>query len=319
MKILISNQYLFRRYFLVIFSLLWLSCSDDDNTVDYNQNAAINQSVLDPYLQVTTGFVPFKPGTAEYTIGFNVINGVKALDKVNIYATFKDAGTGKSSNEVLVETYDIDSPYRTVVTDQLTYNELKEGFTINDGSLPASDEDIVPGSGWTFRFEGVEASGNAVDLPGAINMVLSKYAGLYVVSESTYVRGPGEFLGDWNGTEVFIGHVDEVTLSYNDRWGVFDWSGCSFNFSIDPTSKAITVPILTDCGVFSGTGAINCKDNAGSFKNLSDYLGHAVCPVSNILIDDEVNGKHVIKLTYGYMGANGIPRAFTETLTKIVD
>jgi hypothetical protein len=64
-----------------------LSC-DDEPEIDYDETAAIDQQVLDPYLQVTTGFVSFTPGTPEYSIGFNVINGVKKIDKVNVLHYF---------------------------------------------------------------------------------------------------------------------------------------------------------------------------------------------------------------------------------------
>lgn len=279
--------------------------------MNYDKTAAINQQVLDPYLQVTTGFVSFTPGTPEYSIGFNVINGVKAINKVNVYTTFKDAGSGLSSNEHLIGTYNVTDPYRTIITDKLTYAELKDGLTVNGQPLPASDEDVVPGSGWTYRFEGVNQSGEPVSLLGAINMVFSKYAGLYKVIESKYYR-IGVLTAEWTGQERFIGHVDDVTLSYNDYWGSFAWAGASFNFSIDPTTKAITVPILTSSGLFGGNRAINCKTDKGLFKNVP-------CDGSSILVEDEVTGKHKIYLTYGYFTDGSGPREFYEVLEKIVN
>lgn len=318
MKLFIDKGFLLKRVLAVAMAMLWLSC-EEDRDINYSENDAIDQVILDPYLQVVTGFIPFEIGTEKYGLTFNVINGVNEVTAVKLYGSFYDAASGLTSNEVQYGEYSVDSPLRTVLTDSLTYDELKAGLTIDGNPLPDTDADIGPGSGWSFRFEGVYASGETLPLAGAINMVLSKYAGIYVVSESKYVRGVGEDFGGWDGTEVFIGFVDENTLSYNDRWGYFDWAGCSFHISIDPETGEVEVPILTDCGVFAGTGPITCQDNKNAFGNLAAVLGYHPCDVSNIIIDDAVNGAHVIKLTYGYMGANGIPRAFTETLTKVVN
>lgn len=306
-----SNRY-FKGFLLItFFSLLWLSCDDESNEIEYSENTAIEQQVSSPYIQVITGFVSFKPGTAEYSIGFNVINGVKSLSKVNVYTTFKDAKSGSFSNERLIGSYDVTSPYRTVVTDKLTYAELREGFTVNGQALPASDVDVAPGSGWTYRFEGIETSGASVSLLGAINMVFSKYAGLYKVIESSYYR-IGVLTSTWTDQERFIGHVDDVTLSHNDYWGPFGWTGSSFNFTVDPTSKAITVPVITESGIYTGTRAIGCKTDKGLFKNVP-------CDGSNKLVEDDVTGKHKIYLTYGYFTDGSGAREFYEVLEKIVN
>ena len=318
MKIFINSGRIMKRFLLVGIVLCWLSC-EEDRVITYDTSSGIVQQVSNPYLQVTTGFVPFKPDIEKYTISFNVINGVKAISKVNVYATFSDAGSKKTSQEILFETYNVTSPTRTVIEDELTYADLKKGLTVNGTSLPDDADAIIPGSGWSFRFEGVGPTGEAVPLIGAINIVLSKYAGIYEVIESAYVRGPEEYLGDWNGTEIFIGHIDDKTLSHNDYWGIFEWGGCAFNFEVDPDTKVVTAPILTECGLFSGVSSIGCAKEASSFKNLNAYLGYKVCEVNNIVIDDEVTGAHIIKLSYGYIGANGIPRAFTEVLRKKVD
>lgn len=295
---------------IAFLSLLALSCNDDAE-IDYNEDKAITQQISNPYLQVTTSFVPFKPGSAEYKIGFNVINGVKEINKVNVYTTFKDAKSGEFSNERLIGTYNITSAYRTVVTDNLTYAELKEGLTVDGAALPANDADIAPGSSWSFRFEGITTTGSDLSLLGTINMVFSKYAGNYKVIDASYYR-IGVLTAQWAGEERFIGHVDDVTLSYNDHWGSFAWAGASFNFTVDPTTQAITVPILTASGLFGGTRAIGCKTDKAVFKSVP-------CDGSNKLVEDPIAGKHKIYLTYGYFTDGSGPREFYEVLEKIVN
>lgn len=321
MKIITNIRYHLRRYIpIVVMSLLWISC-EDDRAITYSESAT--QEMPDPYLQVVTGFVPFEVGTPEYELEFNVINGTNAITALKLFGTFFDAGSGKSSNEMLFGEYPVTSPLRTVITDKFTYNELKTGLTVDGTPLPAADADVFPGSGWSFRFEGVRA-GQSFSMIGSINMVLSKYAGIYKVTGSTYMRIqldpvvlPPDGVAEWDGEEVFIGFVDQNTLSYNDRWGVFAWPGGSFNFSYDEDGR-ISGPVLTASGLFSGTELATCGDNKNAFNNLSTYLGYSVCDQSNVIIDNDATGEHVIKLTYGYLGGGGY-RQFTETLTKIVN
>lgn len=323
MKIFNNNsKHLIRRYFIMAVTVLcWLAC-EEDREVDYSEADAIELENADPYLQVVTGFVPFEVGTKAYGLQFNAINGTKTLSTVKLYGTFYDAETGTYSNEVLYGEYEVESSGRTVITDSLTYDELKEGVLVNGNPLPDKDEDIFAGSGWSFRFEGDFASGETKSLAGAINMVLSKYAGIYTVSESTYMRiqvdpatFPGEGVAHWDGNEVFIGFVDQNTLSYNDAWGYFSWPGGSFNFSYDEEGEITEFEF--PFGSYSGTPA-TCMDSPSGFNNLSAYLGYNVCDESLVIIDNDETGEHVIKLTYGYLGSGGY-RQFTETLTKKVD
>ena len=296
------------------------SCQEE--LVTYDSSAPVYQKQADPYLQVITGFLQFEPGTAAYDFQFNLINGTNALNEIKMYKTFYDAGVKKSSDEVMVGSYTTSDPLRNVVELSLTYDDLASGITVDGNSLPASDEDIVPGSGWSFRFEGVRSSsGETVDLDGAINMVLSKYAGLYEVVESKYVRSTSivEDFGGWNGSQVFIGFVSETELSYNDAWGYFAWGGCHFDIKYNPETLVVTdVPVLTECGLFSGDSRLTCAGDAVRFTDLNAALGFDACDVSNIIVDDDVNGEHEIILTYGYLASSG-PRQFYEKLRKIVN
>ena len=75
---------------------------------------------------------------------------------------------------------------------------------------------------------------------------------------------------------------------------------------------AIEVPIITESGLYSGNRALSCKTDKNQFKNVP-------CDGSNILIEDNVNGKHIIKITYGYFTDGSGPREFYEVLEKIVN
>jgi len=147
-------------------------------------------------------------------------------------------------------------------------------------------------------------------LPGNIRVgVLSRFAGLYEVIESKYYR-IGVLTAEWTGQTRFIGSVDATTFSYNDFWGNFAWGGNAFHFRLDESDNSIQVPILVD-GLFSGTRALDCDVEPQT-------IGFVFCAGSNVLIQDEVGGHHVIKLTYGYFNdADGGSREFYEVLRKL--
>jgi len=326
MKIFENRKSLLRRYLIMaIASLTWLAC-EDDREVGYDPAAGQGLEHADPYLQVVTGFIPFEVGTEGYDLEFNAVNGLDALSKVKMYGVYTDAESGITSEPVLYGEYDVQPDGRTVVVDNLTYAELREGIVIDGEPLGESDEDVFPGSGWSFSFEGIYADGKTLPLGGRIDMVLSKYAGIYTVSDSHYMRiqpdmalFPPTGVANWDGAEVFIGFVNANTLSYNDRWGYFETPGCKWAFSYDETNQ-ITEIILSDgivCASSAATVATCATPNA--FKNLSTWLGvDDICAESMVIIDNNETGEHVIKLTYGYLGGGGY-RQFTETLTKKVD
>lgn len=283
---------------------------DDSDYVTYDGEAF--QDVADPFLRIKTPVLSFQAGIPSYHMEFDVINGANRLNTIDIYKTFTDAVTGASSNEALLGTYTIEGDDYTVVTDELTYEDLKTGLTVNGGSLPDNQAELAVGSLWVFRLVGHYASGKAQQMGGSIRVgVLSRFAGFYRVVQSEYYRinVPRPDLA-WTGQTRFIGSVDATTFSYNDYWGLFAWAGNSFNFELDESNNKIRVPILTASGLFSGNRAINCVDDAAVLVNVH-------CDESNILIPDDVTGKHVIKLSYGYFTNGSGPREFYEVLEKI--
>jgi hypothetical protein len=216
------------------------------------------------------------------------------------------------SNEVLLKTYPLEAGQVTTIVADLTYADLKAGLTVNGAGLPDDDVDIAIGSGWQFRFVGRRGEGE-IPLSGSVRVgVLSRFAGIYRVVEAEYFRiGVPTNAGAWVGQTRFIGSVDATTFSYNDFWGPFVWTGSSFNFTLDESDNTINVPIPVNGALFSGDRALNCNIEPEIFVNVS-------CDGSNILIPDDVNGKHRIILTYGYFtNADSGAREFYEVLEKI--
>ena len=307
-------KYLFS---LILISGFIVSCNkDNDSTINYETGA--NVAIPESYLQVSTPVISFQGGIPNYTYAYNVVKGVRNVTKVNIYKVFSDPKTGGVSNKALFMSDDIGNDVRTSVSRTFTYADLRSGLQVNGSDLPSSDTQVNIGASWKLNFTGVLSSGEEIPLKGSMVVaVLSPYAGLYRVVESEYFR-IGVFSTDWNGETRFIGSVDETTYSYNDYWGVFNWTGNSFRFKIDPTTNKITAPILVNGALFSGSRAMSCPDDANLFISSSTYN----CDNMNVLEKDPANpassaGKHKIKLIYGYFTNGSGPREFYEVLEKI--
>lgn len=307
MKKTIINTLFNVRALVMVSALFGASCSEDTD-IDYSESSAIKQEVPDAYLQILTPVVGFQAGTESYTLSMYAINATKDINKIMVYSVFTDAATGLVSDEVELTSFPVSAPNRSLVEGTLTYADLKDGVLIDGDPLPENEADLKVGSGWKLRFEGVRPNGDVVPLKGNINIaVLSRFAGMYKVLYGSYLRFDG-ISADYTGQERFIGSVDETTFSYNDYWGSFAWTGNQFNFTIDFDDNSIYVPILVD-GLFSGTKPLRCGE---------DTFFNQPCEGSNILIPNEVDGKHKINLTYGYLGTGG-NREFHERLEKIVE
>ena len=81
----------------------------------------------------------------------------------------------------------------------------------------------------------------------------------------------------------------------------------------------MTIPLLDENGqlahgdpLFSGNRALGCHTEPELFTNVP-------CDGSNMLIPDDVNGKHRMILTYGYFTDGSGLREFYEVLEKIVN
>lgn len=290
---------------LPVFAIFLIASCGEADLVEYE--TGLTQKITDASLQIETKVVQFQGGTPNYDFKFALINGVRKVTKINVYSVFTDAKTKLLSSKVLLKSYNVGNDAKTNFAEKLTYADLKNGITIGGAPLPADDKSLAVGSGWKLSFEGETAQG-AINLPGIVNVgVLSIYAGIYTVIESKYYR-INAFTADWDGGERFIGSVDETTFSHPDYWGNFDWAGKAFNFKVDFSNNSIEVPVLIDGAIFSGLNAIDCTTTPTAFANVP-------CQGSNVLIPDPINGKHIIKLTYGYHAANG-EREFYEVLQK---
>jgi hypothetical protein len=306
MKIFRYRKLFIQTFVVAAVGLSAVSCMPDEE-MEYTENGKITQGVTDPYLQINTPVIGFQAGTEDYAVSLNAINGDKTISEVKVYSVFTDAATGLTSNEVLLTSFPVASPTRTIIDGTLTYEMLKAGIVVDGNPLPDDQAELKVGSGWKLRFTGTSSYGE-LPLGGSVTVaVLSRFAGMYKVLHGSYIRYDG-LTQDYTGQERFIGSVDETTFSYNDYWGSFAWTGNQFNFTIDFAKNTIYVPILVD-GLFSGTKVLRCGE---------DTFTKQPCDGSNKFTPSEADGKHLIYLTYGYLGTGG-NREFHERLEKIVE
>lgn len=296
--------------------------SCDDDTVTYDEIAL---EVVDGFYRALTPTVPFVAGTDAYEIKFIVVPGVADVARVDVYKQFTDSKTGETSNEVLLGSYDVDAAEAaTNISDEITYDDLKEGLTLNGSPLPADDIEIGIGSSWKLTLVPIASDGSEASLSDAgstINVaVLSPFAGDYLVTESEYYRinilnGAG-----WNGQTRFIGSINDTTFSHPDWFGPFNVAA-TLKFIVRSADNTVWVPkvgqvpgLNQENGV-TGDPILNCEEDAAQFVDVP-------CAGSNVLIPDG-GGEHTFKLTYGYYTASGDEnegsRQVYEVLVKIVE
>lgn len=294
-----------------------VSCSENEAPTFKTGGVA---KIPDSYLQILTPVVSFQAGNEKYGITFNAIMGEKVPGRVDVYASYTDAAsaTGLTSEEVLLTSYEISGDLKDYVTDSLTYEDLKEGITIDGDPLPESDLDLAVGARWSLRLVGVYSDNEEEDFGTITVAVLSPYAGLYEVVDGAYYR-IGVIQGSWTGSIRFIGSVDENTFSH-EYVGLLGpstgFADATWEFDLDVETFVLTVP-ADPADPLLGDEQRNCVDNSGAFTNVS-------CAGSNILVPDPVGGRHRIFLTYGYAIVTGDPagqgvREFYEELVKVVD
>lgn len=293
----------------LIMAFFITSCGDDDyKALTYSETDLVTS---DAFVNVLTPVVSFVAGTESYNIDMLVVPGSSEIASLELSNSFTDSSTGVTSDPVAFKTYPVTGDASTRLQDVITYADLKNGLS----GLPDSENDIAVGSSWDITAVAKNAAGEEVLNQGKITVaVLSPFAGVYRVIESDYYRiGAQSGAADWTGTEIFIGSVDENTFSHVNWWGPFDFEG-SWVFDLND-DNTITIPDDPSQLVFSGDDMLTCQEDAGSFVNVP-------CAGSNVL-EVAADGKHIIKLTYGYFTASGDEnegaREFYEVLEKIVE
>ena len=117
----------------------------------------------------------------------------------------------------------------------------------------------------------------------------------------------------WVGEEVIIQSIDATTYAWTDWGPLSGWDSQTLYFQVDPDGN-ITYPEEWE----GESQTLNDQPLYTCDRNFAD-VPHLECSTYNYVINDDVGGKDVLKMSYAYYTAGSGPREFIFILEKIVD
>ncbi len=321
---------------LCLFTLGFTSCEEDSDTLTGNENTGGLISVENKLV----GYVVGNGQDTEYNVKLSVFQSNEKVKTVNIYKTFytvqqevkdgipqvdkdgKPVMVGVKSNEVLFKTVTFPmTAQHEEVSFTATFNELRDGLTVDyytPRPVASSDTETNIGDYWGLRYETITASGKTHQTSLQANStkvaVGTRFAGTYKAISAKYYRIGVQLAStaDWP-KETIIESVDATTYKVKTYLGQFE--GNEWYFKVDSNDN-ITYPAFHPDGVTPNIGnalpIVTC--GAGGYTDW-DLLVN--CGNTNTIVRDDVDGKDILKMTFGYINpANGL-RSFYQELQKI--
>lgn len=304
-------------FFLVTLFLV-SACTEED--VD----EVLNIDHTGGLLEITSTNISYIVGdNATYSVKFTAFHGDDPIQKIEVYNKYS-TNTGENSNTVLLKTIDVTpSGYKESLNFSVTYEELIQGIIFDGAPLSDDDSGLNIGDGFTLTYKAYTASGDVSSSRGTTQIkVATRFAGTYRVIDSNYYRIYA-FSSTWTGDLRIIESVD---ASIYKKAGVGPWNTdtviSGFGYAAEEGEMYFTVE-SDDTVNFDGVGNstflqqpyITCGSNPAEF---APTLSFVPCNPSNFVIRDDVDGRDIIYMTYGYLASSG-PRVFYEVLEKVVD
>ncbi len=299
------------KYFILSLFLIStvFSCIDDDN--DELTGDALTGGLV-ALNNAAIGYVINNDAT--YTASGTVYQGRTQTTSIDVYKSFTNGITKKTSNEELLTTISIDDTTIGTNADfsySFTYEDLISGLTIEGTPLPTEDSELNIGDFWTLKYVASTTEGTQ-NVNSNITKVSvgTRYAGVYKCIDAEYWR-----IGVLNGTEsswpseTIIESVDATTYRVVEYFGLF--SGNVFYFQID-SNGIISYPDETPEGdpqLGNGQPFITCQSNPND-------MTHVKCGSSNLVENDDVNGKDKLYMSFGYYTSGSGPREFYQVMEK---
>jgi hypothetical protein len=295
-------------FLLAFLSIAMFSC-DEDVSVDTGL-------VEGGFIEVKDRLIPHVIASqTAYNATIRVFQGTVKTQSVAVYKQYKGAlGT---SDRILLTTVSIDDT--SIATDQtisFTYANLATGVSLNGAAFPADDELLSVGDFFELSYEPTTSLGNTVRSATVTKVALSgRFAGVYIVGTSAYVHPTAGDQGGWEGDEVVIESVDDITyhILANGPWDTSVDPDNEFYFTVDGDGN-ITIPKEYDGTtqtVWGGADEVaNCDDDPNE-------LPDANCSTSNITIKDDVNGEDEVIMSHGYIRDSGTRQFYYELKKKI--
>jgi hypothetical protein len=317
------------KYIAALTLLALVSCLNPEDLMTENAQTG---GLVDP-TTTALNYVVGNPGP--YEMEFFIKQGPVKTEEIRFYKSFvttqkwveeiegEDVEMDSTlfSNEILDRTIAITETENHFISTTYTFTELIAGLSVagyNSPVAPLSNDDgtYTIGDKWVFRIEVALSDGRVLQQGYTVSASVStRFAGKYKVVDATYYR-----LGvltsdetDWGPSNIVtIASVDAITYEQVGYWGPFETT--SLFFQIDPNDLTIYYPAEWDGVAQSGNGQplITCATNPAdmTFSN---------CGTSDIAIQDDVEGKDRLIMSYGYYTAGSGPREFYQVLEKIVE
>lgn len=249
-----------------------------------------------------------------YTASLNVLQGEVKTTQIEVYKTFHSLG--KSSEQVLFKTFPITDSKSVVLTFDFTFDDLRDGLTIDGASLPANDGDYNIGDYWEFEYRASADGRTVIQSKKTKVSVATRYAGKYKFVEGEYWRvGVLSSDGDYWTTTADEWIFESVDATTYRMVGLCAWLDNELYFQIDNDGN-ITYPDNTPDGdpqILNDQPLITCALNP---TDLTHVCGK---PYANTVINDDVEGKDVLVMCFGYYTDGSGPREFYQKMEKIVD
>lgn len=218
-----------------------------------------------------------------------------------------------STNEVLDQTINVSTiTGNGYVNIDYTYADLIKSLNVEGENLPETDGLLNIGDEFIFRAVALMKDGREVEQNFTIKFTVStRYAGSYRAINAEYYRvGVLTFTtADWPN-EMVISSVDATTYKVNEYFGPFN--GNEWYFQI--IDGKILYPEKTPDGksqTANGQPLITCNSNPSDMTNVP-------CgPETNLVINDDENGKDQLVMSFGYYTEGSGSREFYQVLEKI--
>lgn len=294
----------------------FVSCEKDNDELTGNKELG-GELILK---SESIGYVVGNGLTTNYDNMFTVYQGAEKVESIDIYNTFTTTdskGDAIVSNKVLLRTVTLPAVNQhETLPFSVNYNQLINGLKIAGVPLSASDGTLKIGDYWTLTYVShlnnglIHENGHSTKIA-----VGTRFSGKYrAVSASYYRIGVLTYVTkDWPAQTV-IESVDATTYRVLDYLGAEAFSGNTYYFTID-ANDVIGYPVNRPDGTpqkGNDQPFITCITNPLDMAFVN-------CGTSNKVVRDNVGGKDLLYMSYGYYTAGSGPRTFYQVLEKIVE
>lgn len=304
------KKYIIRKTWLLLFVLI-AGCIETEDMMTGNVKEGGMIEIND---KIYRSIIYSQGLPKEYAITMRVMQGKGIYTPtVNIYKSFYNSVDDVWTNETLLSTYEVPKTSgATGVNATFDFSDLREGLEMGGDPFPVTDATLAVGDYWQLRIESVLNDGRKVNQVIKPKVVVSgRYAGTYRVVESEYYR-IGVYRPDvaWPSV-ITMESINNTTYKQVDYFGPFP--GSSLYWTIDGNLD-IDYPVA-----FNGVNQNSANNPLVTCSRDAALTTNVHCSASNFAVNNDVNGKDRLIMSYGYNVDGSGSREMYQVLEKVVD